>query len=146
MVVYATVGISASGKTTWAKKYTASRENIVLIDTDEIRAELWGDAADQRNGAQVFAVAYERMNAALNEGNDVVFCATSTTLRARNALREAIRAKGVRVQFVWFPVRLEVCLERNAKRERKVPENVIRRQYHNMQAFTEEEDYSVGGV
>lgn len=143
MMVYATVGISGSGKTTWARAYVAKHPGTVLIDTDALREELWGNAADQRNGAEVFRVAYQRMNEALADGHDVVFCATSTTLKARNALREAIAVKKTKVVFVWFPVKLETCLERNAARERVVPEAVIRRQYKQFEHFEANEGYII---
>lgn len=145
-MVYATVGISGSGKTTWAEAYVSKRAPYwVLIDTDAIREELWGDAADQRNGAEVFRVAYERINAALAEGLNVVFCATSTTLRARNALRQHLPPE-TDLTFIWFPVALEECQRRNAARKRHVPPQVIDRQHKQFEAFTEDEKYIIGAV
>lgn len=141
--VYATVGISGSGKTTWAKAYVTKHPKTILIDTDELRQELWGDAADQRNGAEVFRVAFERMNTALADGYDVVFCATSTTRWARNNIREAIKIAKTKLIFVWFPIALEVCIQRNNQRDRVVPERIIRRQYSQFELFDAEEKYIV---
>lgn len=140
--VFATVGISGSGKTTWAEAYIKQHDNWVLVDTDAIREELWGNANDQQNGAEVFRVAYERMNAALAEEQNVIFCATSTTLRARNTLRQNLPNK-VELTFIWFPVLIDECIRRNGLRERHVPEEVIRRQYKHFQAFTAEEKYII---
>lgn len=124
--LYVMIGVSGSGKSTIAKRLGAT-----VVSTDEIRGELFGNEADQRDPGKVFDIAYLRMNYNLWLMRDVVFDATNTTTRAREALIEAIR-EPCRIVAVLVNPPLDVAIERNSKRERIVPESVIRRQYEQL--------------
>lgn len=122
--LYTMVGIPGSGKSTIANQIP----NAIVISSDAIRKELYGAEEIQGNGKQVFDLVYKRIGEELTKGNDVVFDATNLTPRARNAV---FRFPAERIAvFVNTP--LDVCLERNAVRERKVPEEVIYRMYDNL--------------
>jgi predicted kinase len=49
---------------------------------------------------------------------------------------------GYEVQAVFFDVPLEVCLERNKRRERVVPEDIMRRMTAKLKAPSFEEGFS----
>lgn len=122
--LYTMVGIPGSGKSTIANQIP----NAVVISSDAIRKELYGAEEIQGNGKQVFDLVYKRIGEELAKGNDVVFDATNLTPWARKAV---FRFPAERIAvFVNTP--LDVCLERNAARERKVPEEVIYRMYDNL--------------
>lgn len=142
MEVIATVGISGSGKTTWARQFVEHNPNWVLIDTDDIREELWGDPADQREGQLVFQIAYERTREALAQGYSVVFCATSINAWMRKQLRHII-PKNIKLTFAWIKTDLNTALARNAARARVVPEEVIIGQNAHFNPFSADEEYFI---
>lgn len=129
-VLYITIGPSGSGKSTMVSQFM--KPNTTIVSTDAIRGELFGDENEQTNGALVFAIAKERAHNALLEGKNVVFDATNCIRKYRKQLAVDIKG-GLDIETVALikMTPLSVCKERNAKRERKVPEDVIERQYNN---------------
>lgn len=124
------IGVSGSGKSTYAESLGLNTK-LAVVSTDAIRKEIFGDEADQHDGARVFQSAYLRMNYCLWLMRDVVFDATNTTKRGRDQLLRAIKEPCHKVAVLITPP-LEVALARNSKRQRIVPESVIRRQYKQL--------------
>lgn len=122
--LYTMVGIPGSGKSTIANQIP----NTVVISSDAIRKELYGAEEIQGNGKQVFDLVYKRIGEKLAKGNDVVFDATNLTPWTRSAV---FRFTAEHIA-VFVNTSLDDCLERNAARERKVPEEVIYRMYHSL--------------
>ena len=86
-------GIPGSGKSTFSKMYEPLKHHLVL-SSDDIRKELWGDESEQSGNHEVFKLLYKRMYYAICNGITVVFDATNVTLKDR---KKAIKAcpKGV---------------------------------------------------
>lgn len=122
--LYTMVGIPGSGKSTIANQIP----NAIIISSDAIRKELYGAEEIQGNGKQVFDLVYKRIGEELTKGHDVVFDATNLTPKARKAV---FRFTAEHIA-VFVNTSLDECLKRNAARERKVPEEVIYRMYHNL--------------
>lgn len=122
--LYTMVGIPGSGKSTIANQIP----NTVVVSSDAIRKELYGAEEIQGNGKQVFDLVYKRIGKELAKGQDVVFDATNLTPWTRNAV---FRFTAEHIA-VFVNTSLDDCLERNAARERKVPEEVIYRMYHSL--------------
>lgn len=122
--LYTMIGIPGSGKSTIANQIP----NAVVICPDSIRKELYGSEEIQGDGKRVFDLAYQRIGDELAKGNDVVFDATNTTLRARKAV---FRFPAEHIA-IFVDTLLDKCLKRNATRERKVPEEVIYRMHNNL--------------
>lgn len=125
--LYVLIGISGSGKSTYAEKLRLSKE-LAVVSTDAIRQEMLGSEENQSAGAEIFGCAYRRINQHLSCGQDVVFDATNTTQRGRNQLLRAIEQPCKKVAVLLTPP-LDVALAQNIKRLRNVPESVVRRQY-----------------
>ena len=123
-----TIGISGSGKTTWCN--ANSHPGDIVLDSDAMRQQLWGDANDQQNPAAVFAAMKTQAIAALKNNHNVYYCATNLAAKYRILLLKELRqqVKEVQCKAVVFGVPIEVCKERNAARERQVPNEVIKRQ------------------
>lgn len=132
------IGPSGSGKSTLSKMLGG-----IHLSSDAIREELWGDASDQQNGAKVFQVLNERTLTALKEGKDVVYDATNLYSKNRKALIEDIRAKvpGCFFEAYVCDTPLEECIARQDLRDRKVPIEVIERQYSRLQLPTLDEGW-----
>lgn len=132
MFVFVMIGPSGAGKSTAAKKI-AARHNAEIISTDEIRKMMFGDERDQRHGKRVFEVAYMSIRSHLNRRRNIVFDATNTTNEGRKELFSAIQDyHECRIIAVLVTPPFETALRQNRMRERKVPEKVIRRQYHQL--------------
>lgn len=124
-MLYILSGLPGSGKSTWAKK---NLPNAVVVCKDNIRKEICGDVDDQSQNARVFRIARARTKELLAEGKDVILDATHLTEKSRRDMAE-LAPKGTPVVIVWFNTPLKTCLERNAGREKLVPESVIRKMH-----------------
>jgi predicted kinase len=128
------VGIPGSGKTTFAKNYISNyHEQAIHISSDSIRSELYGDESIQGDPAEVFSIMQKRTIEALNNGNHVIYDATNITRKDRASII-GICPKFVKIQcyIIWAPI--EVCIERDTKRERTVGKEVINRMLKRFQA------------
>lgn len=125
-----TVGLAASGKSTWANK-----QNALVLDSDKIRGEIYGDETCQDNPDKVFNLMYRRGIAALQQGQSVVFCSTNLVMRYRiHTLKQIKRLfPNVHCRAVVFNTPLSICKEWNKKRERQVPDWLFERQMKSFQ-------------
>ena len=143
--LYVTVGISGSGKSTWAREFSQAMGGIKIIEPDAIRAELCGDEADQSKNHEVWELAYKRAFDELETGHNAIFCATMLYRKSREELVKHM-PKNTQIIYVYFVASadLELCLARNNARSRHVPEEVVRRQYSTFEPFiTETEEYEL---
>ena len=131
------VGPPGVGKTHYAKqilKDICYKENKAIhLSSDGIRQELYGDEAIQGNPSEVFSLMQQRAIDALNNGLDVIYDSTAMTRKDRAGIIAAC-PKFVKIQcdIVWAPI--EVCIERDATRERTVGKEVIDRMLKRFQA------------
>lgn len=139
---YMTVGISGSGKTSWCHKNCG--ENGIVLSSDAIRAELYGDETDQRNPNKIFDIMLERTFAALEENKDVWYDATNITMKYRiNTIRHIkSHYPETVINCIVFNVPISICKEWNSKRERNVPNYVIDRQIASFQFPCENEGFN----
>ncbi len=131
-------GIPGAGKSTYVEKLR--EEGFEVICPDDIRAELTGDPSDQSQNAKVFEIAYSRLENATEKGFDVVFDATNVSVKARKEVLKHCNTGYTRIA-VAVCTSLDEALRRNCKRERKVPEEVIRRMAANFSLPTEAEGF-----
>lgn len=135
-ILYVLEGVAGSGKSTIAENLRVSEDGAVVISSDEIREELFGSLSQEDNN-RVFDLMFTRTIEALKEQKTVIYDATNLSRRKRAHLyREVKRLSpdsivGIIVLFAT----LETLLERNRNREhyKKVPEEVIKKMYLNMQ-------------
>lgn len=126
--LYVMIGISGCGKSTYSEKLDA-----IVVSSDNVRKELFGDESNQACPEKVFALAHKRVRTLLEAGKDVVFDATNVSSFARKTLLDAIQGVECKKIGVIFAVDPKEAMRRQANRERKVPEEVIERQYRTLQ-------------
>lgn len=128
MKLYVMVGIPSSGKTTWAQK---NLKNCVIVSTDDVRMELFGNAGINAHDWRVFAIAYQRVVDALRAGKDVVYDATNIRPKERLMILRHVAKEGIRCEAIAVvrDVTPEKAIEMQKDRARKVPEPIIR-QFH----------------
>jgi predicted kinase len=118
------VGVPGSGKSTLAQKL--EKKGFIVLNADMIRQEVWGDAAEQKEPQKIFGILYERLEELLKQGKDVVVDNTNLSFKLRKQITDRARKAGYSDIQLWLlDVPLEVCLERNEKRDRAVPEDVV---------------------
>lgn len=140
---YMTVGCPASGKSTWAEQY---KDGFIIVSSDAIRAALYGDESIQGNPVEVFELVKKNIVDALKQGKDVIFDATNMKYKNRmNIMREVNKFSSEYLIKVCeiFVEPIDVLLERNANRERHVPEHVIRRMMQQFEMPTCAEGFNL---
>jgi predicted kinase len=123
-------GLPASGKSTYAE-WLAESGVFKRVCPDLIRKRLYGDENIQGDGKKVFETAYNDIKEYASLGENVVFDATNTNAKRRKEFVKEMRPYFDIIILKWFNTPINVCLERNAQRERQVPEEVIRRMAQN---------------
>lgn len=130
------IGLPASGKSTLASQLGNALPTATIVSSDAIRAELYGDAAIQREPARVFAVAHARLHRALVAGSATIFDATNLEAPFRRQLLAQLRSWGAqRIIGLWLDTPLEVCRVRNKNRVRVIPDRALERMHRQLCAY-----------
>ena len=136
MTAFITIGLPASGKTSWAKEYVAQHPNTVRINNDDIRNEYYNNAG-HRNWSpavedHVRKEREARINAAAKMGVDCVIDNTHMNAKTLKQTMDLCKSLGYEVETVDFRhVSVEECVRRDSLRtgHEQVGEAVIRRMY-----------------
>lgn len=139
MKAYLTIGMPASGKSTWAKTQT----NYLEINLDECRAKISGDEGDQSVNKQAIELRNQLINQAATQSKDIIISDTNLNPVFRQQLVEELRQLGFIVEFVLFPVGLDVAKSRNSNRSRIVPDHVLENMYSRFKSDSVENGYFV---
>lgn len=132
------IGLPGSGKSSWFK-----RKNITPLSSDMVRLLLFDNAQEQRFQDLVFSNLRSMLKARLIARRPLNYVdATNLTPHERHSWIKLAKDYGYDVQAVFFDVPLEVCLERNRRRERLVDEDVMRRMSARLRPPTFEEGFS----
>jgi len=122
-VVVLAIGLPGSGKSSWFK-----RHNVVPLSSDMVRSLLFDDVREQRFQDLVFSNLRSMLKARLIAKRPTNYVdATNLTPQERQHWIKLAKDYQYEVQAVFFDVPLDVCLERHQRRDRVVPEDVMRR-------------------
>lgn len=124
------VGLPASGKSTISKEF-AEKYNATVFSSDELRVEMFGDINDQSHNQELFVELHKRIKDCLRSGKSAIYDACNVNYKRRMAFLAEFKSIECEKICVLMAVPYEECLRRNTERERKVPEHVIERMYHN---------------
>ena len=117
------IGLPGSGKSTWFK-----RHNILPLSSDMVRILLFDDVTEQRYQDLVFSTLRSMLRARLLAKRPWNYVdATNLSPHERRSWVKLAQDFGYEAQAVFFDVPPEVCIERNRRRERNVPEDVMLR-------------------
>ncbi len=132
-----TVGLPGSGKSAWL-----ARRGIVPLSSDLLRQLLLDDPTDQSQQTAVFSALRGLLRMRLSLGRRVTYVdATNLNRRERRSYFRLAEQFGCRVDAIFFDVPLEICLERNARRQRKVPLEAMKRMAARLRPPTHAEGF-----
>ena len=134
-VVVLAIGLPGAGKSSWFKRHT-----ITPLSSDLLRSLLFDNADEQRFQDLVFSNLRSMLRARLIAHRPINYVdATNLSPQERQGWIKLAKDYSYEVQAVFFDVPVEVCIERNQRRRRSVPEDVMRRMASKLRppAFTE---------
>lgn len=126
------VGLPGSGKSTYARTL---EKYYSIHSSDALREEMFGDANEnsKESNAQLFNELHKRIKEDLKNGKDVIYDATNLNRKRRIGFLQDLTNIPCHKSCVLVVAPYYVCLLNNQKRERKVPDYVIKRMYMNFQ-------------
>ena len=134
---YITVGISASGKSTWARDFKEGKTNITEINRDEIRWIIMADKGLHPCWAnwkwkwekEVTEIAEGVQESAIADGRDIIFSDTNLNKYRRETLKGILQKQGYKVEVKIFDVDYDEAVRRDAARQNGVGPWVIAKQF-----------------
>ena len=131
------IGLLGSGKTTWYK-----RRGVTPLSSDLLRSLLFDDISEQRYQGLVFSTLRSLLRARLIAKMPWNYVdATNLSAHERKQWIKMAKSFGYEVQAVFFDVPLAVCLERNAKRDRQVSDEVMHKMAERLKPPTFKEGF-----
>jgi len=123
------IGASGSGKSTFAARHF---DASAVVSSDELRRALAGDEADQQATDAAFGRLHQWLDARLATGALAVVDATNVEWMRRTELVRRARHHARPAIAIVFDLPLDLCLARNAARQRTIRAAVIRRQHDEL--------------
>ena len=120
------VGLPASGKSYKAQEL-AQEYNAEIFSSDALREELFGDVNHQADNNKLFIELHRRIKACLKSGKSAIYDACNIAYKRSMAFIQELKNIPCEKICILMATPYEECLKRNAERERKVPEEVIKR-------------------
>lgn len=132
------IGLPGSGKSTWFK-----RREVTPLSSDLVRTLLFDNVSEQRYQDLVFSTLRALLRARLVARMPVSYVdATNLSAHDRHGWIKMARDFGYDVQAVFFDVPLEVCMDRNRRRDRVVADDVMQRMSSKLRPPTFDEGFS----
>ncbi len=136
------VGIPASGKSVFAHQFKSyliekglNEQSISIIDTDQIRTELYGEEFNPDNESTVVHEKYKIIDelAALPNVRFIIVDDLNYLTSQRKMLHNIANQHGLIPLVIFFDCPLEIALKNNENRAEKcVPDYVIKRIYSKL--------------
>lgn len=139
-----TVGISGSGKSTWAEQQV----NAFEINRDKLRWQITGKYGWSGSNAYKFSskvetevtrVAEGHLHTVAKYGEDVIISDTNLNPKFRQKLIETCKGLGYEVEIKEFPISFQEALKRDKERGIfSVGEEVLKKQWEQWIKYNEE--------
>ena len=137
-IIMILIGISASGKSSWATSYVHSHNDTVIISRDSIRTMLWGKYNSsyydhpRLNEREQSVTTFELnlIQFSLDQCKSVIIDDTNLLLSTINTFVKTF--SNYDISFKLFEIDLSTAVDRDNSRDRIVGSNVIKNQFQNL--------------
>lgn len=137
-VVVLAIGLPGSGKSSWFK-----RRGVTALSSDLLRTLLFDNITEQKYQDLVFGTLRSLLRARLIARMPWNYVdATNLSPKERAGWIKMAKEFGYEAHAVFFDVPLEVCKDRNLRRARMVPDEVMNRFAEKLRPPTFEEGFS----
>ena len=132
------IGLPGSGKSTLTQQLLAQDPRRLLISTDAIRSQLFGDEAIQGSWLLIWQEVQCQFRHAVGQivqmsAQSAIYDATNAQRRHRREVIALARNVGfTHITGLWLDTPVWLCLARNRQRDRQVPEAVIFRMHRQL--------------
>lgn len=139
------VGVSASGKSTYANDKVRNDKNWIKLDRDDLRFSLTGarDWREYRFDKRVEKLITEIHILAAREAfgkKNIIMAETNLTRKNRDFWIEYLSELGYNVFIKEFPIEIEDAIMRDRLRQYSVGDACIRKQYAQWLTYLEEKN------
>lgn len=134
MLSHLLIGVPASGKSTFALSL-ATLTNAKIVSTDKIRATLYGDASIQGDWNEIETEVIQQIKTTTSQGHSIIYDATNFKRAWRLEFLNQLKNEEIKWIAWYLQTPLEICKERNQKRDRHVPESIIESMYQSLKDF-----------
>ena len=134
------IGCPASGKSTYAEWIVRTEPKTMRVSRDEIRFSQFQETVDPIVENIISKIIYQQVKTLVGNGWNVIIDNCHTKLEYINQHISDYNELAD-IDFKLFDLPMETLQERNAKRSRKVPVNVIKNMFKNLQYVKEHFDF-----
>ncbi len=127
------IGLPASGKSTLARQLQAECPDRDLISTDAIREKIFGAEVIQGSWLVIWQEVQRQFQSAIAAHRTAIYDATNAQRSRRREILSLGRELGfTTITGIWVDTPVWLCLARNKRRTRQVPEEVIFRMHRQL--------------
>ncbi|MUL35077.1 AAA family ATPase [Gloeocapsopsis dulcis] len=132
------IGLPGSGKSTLARQLLAEDPRRRLISSDMLRQQLFGSESIQGPWLVIWRqiqIQFQQTVLQISQGTatEAIYDATNAQRRHRREVITLARASGFNyITGVWVDAPIWLCLARNKRRDRIVPEEVVLRMHRQL--------------
>lgn len=148
MKAIVTVGISASGKTTWVNDLLKAEKGWRDINRDWIRFNMvcpfsnWSNYKfNKKNENEVTRLQGLMIMESWAAGENIIISDTNLNAKTRQSIIKDLQELGYTVEIKSFPITREIALKRDNLRANGVGADVIYRQWQNWNTFNGRHTY-----
>lgn len=149
MKAYVTVGVSGSGKSTWARA-KALETGCIITNRDDLRFSLTGATGwheykfSNKVEEMVNKLQTATMNIAYLAERDIIVADTNLNSKVRKALIKQLEFWGFEVEIVEFPISFQEAHRRNLCRGNlMIKYEVLEKQWENWIKYNEEKQNEI---
>lgn len=138
-IIFMTVGLPSSGKSTWAN-LNAKKLNAIVLSSDQIRKEWYGNESVQGDNNKIFEYINNQAKLILDSGKNVILDATNISQKRRIHFNKEFHKYTRNV--IYFSTSPKACIIRDQHRDRVVGEEVIMKMFKALQIPTYAEGWN----